>query len=174
MDTNTFIATISRYKRPLFVVGLLLVVACVVLGILQYRNNQPLNLKETNLSTASSDVRQKAADQMSTPIKNMPGAIDETTGKYLEGQLAFILRQKYGPAAASLTATVRQTVGYDDAGGYSMYVDVPGENETYLAYANLQNHNGTLVCAEQAQQMDPATSHCFTIPAVDDNNFPNG
>lgn len=165
---------ILRYKKTLIVIGALVVVAIVLLVIVQFRSNQPVNLKTTNLRTASSDVRAKAAAQMMTPIKNMPSAVDGATKKFLENQLAFILRQKYGPDATSLTATVRQTLGYDAAGGYSMYVDVPGENETYVAYLNMTNHNGTVVCAPQAQQMDPTNSHCFDIPAIDDNVFPNG
>lgn len=171
---NGLISLISRYKRLLIVIAVLLVAVCVALGVMWYRNSQPIQLKSTNLSHASNAVRQKAAEQMMTPIKNMPSAIDQSTTKSLENQLAFILRQKYGSSATSLTATVRQVIGYDDAGGYSMYVDVPGENETYLAYINMQNQLGTFVCAPQAQQMDPTTSHCFSIPAVDDNNFPNG
>lgn len=171
---NGIMNVIVRNKRLLIVIATLFVVACVALGVMWYQKSQPIALKKTNLSDASSDVRQKAAEQMMTPISNMPAAVDEPTAKYLENQLAFILRQKYGSTAASLTATVRQAVGFDDAGGYSMYVDVPGENETYLAYVNIQNQIGTLVCAEQAQQMDPATSHCFTLPSIDDNSFPNG
>ena len=171
---NSIIQTILRYKKLLIGVAIVLLISCVAIGVILYRNSQPVKLKEINLRTASSDVRQKAADQMMTPIKNMPGAINQPTTKYLENQLAFILRQKYGSAATSLTATVSQTIGYDDAGGYSMYVDIPGENETYVGYVNIQNQIGTFVCAPQDQQMDPATSHCFNIPAVDDNNFPNG
>lgn len=168
------ISTIVRYKRVLIVVGVVLLAGCIAAGVVSYRSSQPLKLKDTNLKTASSDVRQKAADQMSIPIKNMPAVIDQPTTKYMENQLAFILRQKYGPAATSLTAVVRQAIGYDAAGGYSMYVDIPGENETYIGYVNLQNSIGTFVCAPQDQQMDPSKSHCFSIPAVDDNNFPNG
>jgi len=161
-------------KKLLIVMGILVVVALGALGVMQYFKNQPVNLKTTDLRDASSEERAKAAAQLTITIKHMPNAIDETTAKYLENQLAFILRQKYGPDAEKLTATVRQDIGYDDAGGYSMYVDVPDKNETYAAYVNISNHNGSFSCAPQDQQMDPDTSHCYNIPSVDDNAFPNG
>jgi hypothetical protein len=171
---DDIITTIKKHKKLVIAIGVLLVICVALLGFVQYRNNQPINLTTTDLRTASSEERAKAAAQMSIPIKHMPSAIDETTAKYLENQLAFILRQKYGPEAEKLTASVRQDLGYDDAGGYSMYVDVPGKDETYVAYVNISNQNGSFSCAPQDQQMDPDNSHCYNIPSVDDNAFPNG
>lgn len=171
---DNLLANILSHKKLLIAIGVLLIMAIGALGFMQYRNNQPIDLKKTDLRDASSEERAKAATQMTVTINHMPSAIDETTAKYLENQLAFILRQKYGPDAEKLTATVRQDLGYDDAGGYSMYVDVPDENETYVAYINISNHNGSFSCAPQAQQMDPDNSHCYNLPSVDDNAFPNG
>jgi hypothetical protein len=171
---NDFFANILQHKKLLIIISTLVAVALALLGFMQYRNNQPVDLKSTDLRNASAEERAKAAAQMSIHIDRMPSAIDDTTAKYLENQLAFILRQKYGPEAEKLTATVRQSVGYDDAGGYSMYVDIPNKNETYLAYVNVSNHNGSFSCAPQDQQMDPDTSHCYNIPSIDDNAFPNG
>lgn len=174
MQDQTILASILGNKKLLIVIGMLIVVTLGALGVMQYLKNQPVNLKTTNLRDANSEERAKAAAQMTITINHMPGAIDETTAKYLKNQLAFILRQKYGPDAEKLTATVRQDLGYDDAGGYSMYVDVPDENETYTAYVNISNHNGSFSCAPQSQQMDPDNSHCYNLPSVDDNAFPNG
>jgi len=171
---DTMLANILRHKKLLIGVGVLLVIAIGALGFVQYRNSQPIDLKTTNLRDASSEDRAKAAAQMSITIKHMPSAIDETTAKYLENQLAFILRQKYGPNADKFTATVRQDLGYDDTGGYSMYVDVPDIDQTYTAYVNIANQSGSFICAPQAQQMDPDNSHCYNLPSVDDNAFPNG
>lgn len=171
---GSILTNILGRKKLLIVIGAVFVVALGTLGYMQYRKNQPINLKTTNLRSASSEERAKAAAQLTITINHIPNAIDETTAKYLKNQLAFILRQKYGPDAEKLTATVRQDLGYDEAGGYSMYVDVPGENETYIAYVNITNHNGSFSCAPQAQQMDPDTSHCYNLPSVDDNAFPNG
>ena len=171
---NDFLANILQHKKLLIVVGTLVVIALAALGVKQYLNNRPVDLKNADLRNASAEERAKAAAQLSIHIDRMPTAIDETTAKYLENQLAFILRQKYGPEAEKLTATVRQSLGYDDAGGYSMYVDVPDKNETYIAYVNVSNHNGSFSCAPQNQQMDPDTSNCYNLPSVDDNAFPNG
>jgi len=171
---ENILTNILSHKKLLIIVGVLFVAGLGALGYMQYHKSQPINLKTTNLRNASSEDRAKAAAQLTITINHMPSAIDETTAKYLKNQLAFILRQKYGPDAEKLTATVRQDLGYDDAGGYSMYVDVPGENETYVAYVNITNHNGSFSCAPQAQQMDPNTSHCYNLPSVDDNAFPNG
>jgi len=171
---ENILTNILSHKKLLIIVGVLFVAALGALGYMQYHKSQPINLKTTNLRNASSEDRSKAAAQLTITINHMPSAIDETTAKYLKNQLAFILRQKYGPDAEKLTATVRQDLGYDAAGGYSMYVDVPGENETYVAYVNITNHNGSFSCAPQAQQMDPNTSHCYNLPSVDDNAFPNG
>jgi len=174
MQDNNILASILSNKKLLIVIGVLIVIAIGAIGVAQYFKNQPVNLKTTNLRDASSEDRAKAAAQLTITINRMPSAIDETTAKYLENQLAFILRQKYGPDAEKLTATVRQDLGYDDAGGYSMYVDVPEKDETYAAYVNISNHNGSFSCAPQDQQMDPDNSHCYNIPSVDDNAFPNG
>ena len=171
---ENILTNILSHKKLLIIVGVLFFAGLGALGYMQYHKSQPINLKTTNLRNASSEDRAKAAAQLTITINHMPSAIDETTAKYLKNQLAFILRQKYGPDAEKLTATVRQDLGYDDAGGYSMYVDVPGENETYVAYVNITNHNGSFSCAPQAQQMDPNTSHCYNLPSVDDNAFPNG
>lgn len=168
------LAGILGNKKLLISIGILVIIALGALGITQYIKNQPINLETTNLRDASSEDRAKAAAQLTITINHMPSAIDETTAKYLKNQLAFILRQKYGPDAENLSASVRQDLGYDDAGGYSMYVDVPGKNETYTAYVNITNHNGSFSCAPQDQQMDPDNSHCYNIPSVDDNAFPNG
>ena len=171
---DTLLASLLKNKKLLIAMGVLIVIVIGVFGAVQYLKNQPVDLKTTDLRDASSEERAKAAAQLTITIKHMPSAIDETTAKYLENQLAFILRQKYGPDAEKLTASVRQDLGYDDAGGYSMYVDVPDKNETYAAYVNISNHNGSFSCAPQDQQMDPDTSHCYNIPSVDDNAFPNG
>lgn len=171
---DTVLASLLKNKKLLIAIGVLIVIVIGVFGAVQYLKNQPVDLKTTDLRDASSEERAKAAAQLTITIKHMPSAIDETTAKYLENQLAFILRQKYGPDAEKLTASVRQDLGYDDAGGYSMYVDVPDKNETYAAYVNISNHNGSFSCAPQDQQMDPDTSHCYNIPSVDDNAFPNG
>ena len=171
---DTVLASLLKNKKLLIAIGVLIVIVIGVFGVVQYLKNQPVDLKTTDLRDASSEERAKAAAQLTITIKHMPSAIDETTAKYLENQLAFILRQKYGPDAEKLTASVRQDLGYDDAGGYSMYVDVPDKNETYAAYVNISNHNGSFSCAPQDQQMDPDTSHCYNIPSVDDNAFPNG
>ena len=171
---DTVLASLLKNKKLLIAIGVLIVIVIGVFGVVQYLKNQPVDLKTTDLRDASSEERAKAAAQLTITIKHMPSAIDETTAKYRENQLAFILRQKYGPDAEKLTASVRQDLGYDDAGGYSMYVDVPDKNETYAAYVNISNHNGSFSCAPQDQQMDPDTSHCYNIPSVDDNAFPNG
>lgn len=171
---DTVLASLLKNKKLLIAIGVLIVIVIGVFGAVQYLKNQPVDLKTADLRDASSEERAKAAAQLTITIKHMPSAIDETTAKYLENQLAFILRQKYGPDAEKLTASVRQDLGYDDAGGYSMYVDVPDKNETYAAYVNISNHNGSFSCAPQDQQMDPDTSHCYNIPSVDDNAFPNG
>lgn len=174
MQGQTILASILGNKKLLIVIGVLIVAIIGAFGVMQYLNNRPINLTTTNLRDASSEERAKAAAQLTITINHMPSAIDETTAKYLKNQLAFILRQKYGPDAEKLTATVRQDLGYDEAGGYSMYVDVPDKNETYVAYVNIANHNGSFSCAPQDQQMDPDNSHCYNIPSVDDNAFPNG
>ena len=171
---DTVLASLLKNKKLLIAIGVLIVIVIGVFGVVQYLKNQPVDLKTTDLRGASSEERAKAAAQLTITIKHMPSAIDETTAKYLENQLAFILRQKYGPDAEKLTASVRQDLGYDDAGGYSMYVDVPDKNETYAAYVNISNHNGSFSCAPQDQQMDPDTSHCYNITSVDDNALPNG
>lgn len=171
---NDILSLFARNKRAVIVVLVLLVAVIISFGIAEYVKNKPVNLEKTNLIDASSSVRQKAADQLSVPIKQMPEIIDEEATKSLENQLAYVLRQKYGPAADSMSATVRQAIGYDDAGGFNMLVDVPDKNETYLAHVNLRNGLGSFVCADQAQQMDPDTSNCFTLTTIDDNSFPNG
>jgi len=171
---DNILKSLLRNKKLLIAIGVLVIITLGALGVVQYLKNQPINLKTTNLRDASSEERAKAAAQLSITIKYMPSAIDETTAKYLENQLAFILRQKYGPDAQKLTAAVRQDLGYDDAGGYSMYVDIPEKDETYAAYVNISNHNGSFSCAPQDQQMDPDNSHCYNPPSVDDNAFPNG
>jgi len=136
---------------------------------------KPIDLKNTNLAEASSDVQEQAAKQMTIDIKGMPSMLDSQTIQYMDNQLAYILRQKYGPSATSLTANVRQVLGFvDGANGLQLYVDVPGENETYLAYINIQNQVGTFVCAPQDQQMNPSTSNCITLPSTDESSFPNG
>lgn len=165
---------ISRHKRFVFVVGCSIVFIGLIISLIWYFNHQPIPLKTTNLANVSDSEKNKAVEQMRTPIKNMPNAIDTTTADYLENQLAYILRQKYGTEADSLSGVVRLVLGSDTAGGYSMYVDIPAKNETYLAYVNLANHIGSFACAPQSQQMNPTTSRCYNIPSVDTNNFPNG
>jgi len=187
------LSIIAQHRRLFIVIGLLCIVGIITVIVISSIKSQsndakkadhttttttstkPIDLKNTNLAEASSDVQEQAAKQMTIDIKGMPSILDSQTIQYMDNQLAYILRQKYGPSATSLTANVRQVLGFvDGANGLQLYVDVPGKNETYLAYINIQNQVGTFVCAPQDQQMNPSTSNCFTLPSTDESSFPNG
>ena len=163
----------NQHRRVVLVVGSLLFVLIMIGLVAWWRAATPVNLA-TNLSNASDATKQKAAEQMTVPISNLPAIVDATEKQYIENQLAYILRQKYGNETTSLTAVVRQAVGYDAAGNYLMYVDVPAKNESYSVLLNLQNNNASISCAPQDQQMNPSTSKCVDIAGVDNYSFPNG
>lgn len=182
---------IMQHRRLFIVIGVLCIIGIITIIVISsikshstdtkktdhttVTTTKPIDLKNTNLAEASSDVQEQAAKQMTIDIKGMPSMLDNQTIQYMDNQLAYILRQKYGPSATSLTANVRQVLGFvDGANGLQLYVDVPGENETYLAYINIQNQVGTFVCAPQDQQMNPSTSNCVTLPSTDESSFPNG
>jgi uncharacterized glyoxalase superfamily protein PhnB len=137
--------------------------------------NQPVSLSD-DLSHATADARRQAASQMTVTIKNMPSAVDADIAGSIQNQLAVLLRYKYGRTAARITAVVRQSMGYDSSGRYSMYIDVPDENETYVVYADMQTQTTSIQCAPQHQQIDPDWSHCTDPPTVDIANrlFPEG
>jgi len=173
MNQN-LIDILARYKRLIVIVSV--IITLTIIGFIIYKiiYNLPVNTNTTDLSKASQHTIDKAASELTIDIKKMPASVDDQTKAYLDNQLAFILRQKYGAKASDYTATVRQVVGYNEVDALSLYVDVPQANETYSAYINLDNHNGTFVCAPQEQQMDPDTSVCVDSSAGDENAFPNG
>lgn len=171
---NNWLDIIIRHKRLIAVIGGIVVAGLIALGVMKYIQSLPVNLDDTDLSDTSQNTKDKAAAQMSIEIKKLPASVDDETKTYLENQLAFILRQKYGAESNSYTATVRQVIGYNEANALRLYVDVPEANETYLGYINVNNHNGTFICASQDQQMDPSSSKCVDMSAGDENNFPNG
>ena len=164
---------IVTHKKMLTAIVVVLVAAIGVLGIVKLNNNIPVNLKKTDLSKASQSTINKAADQLSIDITGLPDDVDEQTKDYLDNQLAYLLRQKYGAKSTDYTATVRTVAGYDGYGGVSVYVDVPEANETYLGSINIKNHLGSFSCAPQDQQMSP-DSRCEELVVPDTNNFPNG
>lgn len=163
-----------RHKKIVAIVGIIIALAIVVAAIVKIIDSRPVNLDKADLSKTSQRVKDKAAAQMTIEITKLPASVDGETKAYLENQLAFILRQKYGQESNSYTATVRQVIGYNEAKALRLYVDVPEANETYLGYINVKNQNGTFICATQDQQINPETSKCVDMSAGDENNFPNG
>ena len=164
---------IVNHKKAIKITGVIIVSVLITLTIIKIAISLPVNLHKTDLSKASQSTIDKAADQMTITIADMPSDIDEETEVFLSNQLANILRQKYGSKSIDYTAKVRAVAGYTTTGGVEIYVDVPEANETYVSTVNLENHIGSFSCAPPDQQMSP-DSQCEDLLSPDINIFPNG
>ena len=160
-------------KTSKIVLGSIVLIIATI-AIITWYNIRPIDLAHTDLHNANTDTKERAANQMSTPISNLPSYVDNQTKKFLENQLAYILRQKYGSKSTTYTASVRTSNAWLEDKDTPIYVDVPAANETYILLISLENHSGSFSCAPQDNQLNPETSNCEAAVGIDDVNFPNG
>ena len=163
---------VANHRKGIMVTGVIILSVIITLSIVKLIQIWPVNLAKTDLSKASQSTIDKAANQVTIDIKNLPDQVDDETKAMLDNLLAYILRQKYGAKSVNFTASVRAVAGYN-ATGLGVYVDVPEANETYVGTINLKNHVGSFSCAPDGQQMSP-NSNCEDMLVPDVNIFPNG